>query len=91
MDSFRHPANAKLFFLFAAQLLAFLAIDKYLKDPLPYQPAVFRTTNILLIITGLLLITGLVKSRLLLLTTAIVKGSDRTALKDFCCQFSVLK
>ncbi len=83
MDSFRHPANAKLFFLFAAQLLAFLAIDKYLKDPLPYQPAVFRTTNVLLIITGLLMITGLVKSRLFLLTTAIVKGSDRTALKNF--------
>jgi hypothetical protein len=64
MDSFRHPANAKLFFLFAGQLLAFLALDKYLKDPGPYRKTVLQGVNIILIIAVLMLLTGLVKSRM---------------------------
>lgn len=82
MDSFRHPANAKLFFLFAAQLLAFLAIDKYLKEPGAYQRIAIRTINMLLILTGLLLITGLIKSRLLPLAADLINGNDRIALKN---------
>ncbi len=81
MDSFRHPANAKLFFLFAAQLLAFLTLDKYLKDPATYQKTTIRIVNILLVVTGLILITGLVKTGLFQLAGTMSMKQDRTVLK----------
>ena len=81
MDSFRHPANAKLFFLFAAQLLSFLALDKFLKDPVPLQPAVRRIVNILLVITGLLVIIGFFKTQIFQLAGKLHLTQGRLALK----------
>jgi hypothetical protein len=82
MDSFRHPANAKLFFLFAAQLLAFLALDKYLKDPGPYKKTALKLVNIILIIAVLLLLTGLVKSRLFTPAVASDFSMNRAGFKS---------
>lgn len=81
MDSFRHPANAKLFFLFAAQLLSLLVLDKYLKEPGPLQPVINRIVNVLLGITGLLLITGLFNSQLFKLVGNLNLSQGRLALK----------
>ncbi|HOZ68041.1 MAG TPA: hypothetical protein PLU11_03195 [Chitinophagaceae bacterium] len=81
LDSFRHPANAKLFVLFAAQLLSFLTLDKYLKEPGSLQPAIKRIVNILLVITGLLLITGLFKTRIFQLAGKLNVTHGRLDLK----------
>lgn len=82
MDSFRHPANAKLFFLFAAQLLACQSLNHYLENQSAHQPVVSRILNALLLITGILTLAGLVKNKLPQLASVFIQAKDRTAIKS---------
>lgn len=82
MDSFRHPANAKLFFLFAAQLLACQSLQYYLDDPAKAHRPLSRMLNVLLVITALLAVIGLTKSRLPQIGAAFLHAKDRIAVKS---------
>lgn len=62
MDSFRHPANAKLFFIFAGQLLTAFALNRYLAEPETFRFKIIRITNSLLLMSVILLVTGMLNS-----------------------------
>lgn len=88
MDSFRHPANAKLFFLFAALLLAAFAIDDYQKN----APAFNRKLQQLIIFTGILTIAVSVisiwHSRIFTDTGWFTALLDRNAIKTVLGAFT---
>jgi hypothetical protein len=65
MNAFRHPANAKLFFIFAGQVLAAFSLNKYLNNDFINTRVLKKITSITLIIVALALLTGLLKSNIL--------------------------
>lgn len=50
MDTFRHPANAKLFFIFSGQILAAFAINEYVSDNSFKSNVLIKITLIILLI-----------------------------------------
>lgn len=82
MDSFRHPANAKLFFLFAAQVLACQSLNHYLENQSGNLRIATRILHVLLMITGVLTLIGLLKNNLPQLVTIFMQAKDRIAIKS---------
>lgn len=82
MDSFRHPANAKLFFLFAAQILACQSLNQYLEKNSGNIKTLSGILNALLMITGVLVLIGLAKNKLPQLVTIFMQAKDRNAIKS---------
>lgn len=82
MDSFRHPANAKLFFLFAGQVLACQSLNHFLENQSANLRNTSRIINILLIITGTLTLIGLAKNKLPQLATVFLEAKNRFAIKS---------
>lgn len=74
MDSFRHPANAKLFYLFVAQVFAGLAIHRYLNDDGEDEKKIKAINYVMLSISALALLLALVKSQALKLIGEIIRS-----------------
>ena len=92
MDSFRHPANAKLFFIFSGQLLAAYALQQFLTDRINrklFRKLLMGLALLLaaaflygLFLTGLL--TGLpATARDVLSATGIKKIKDQFSFADY--------
>lgn len=65
MDTFRHPANAKLFFLFAGQLLAAFAIRNYFNNPAISAKHIKKISLFALGLAGVLSILSFINSNIL--------------------------
>ncbi len=63
MDSFRHPANAKLFFMFAGQVLAAFALNRYLLNSNLNERTLKRINIVLLTLTAVAFIFAIFKSQ----------------------------
>ncbi len=87
-DSFRHPANAKLFFLFAGQLLAAFAIDDYIKKPDSYKSSLIRFSLIAAILSLLTFTIVIWFSRFTTGTEWITGLKDRGSVKTFLGNFT---
>ncbi len=87
-DSFRHPANAKLFFLFAAQLLAAFAIDDYIKKPEAYKPSISRISLFACCLTSLLVVIAFWFSRFSKGTGWLTALKDRSSVKSMLSSFT---
>ena len=74
MDSFRHPANAKLFFLFAAQVLAAFAINQYILQDSFKKSHLKKITLGLLIIAGLAFIFSLFGNHIVPAISSLARG-----------------
>ncbi|HMU47104.1 MAG TPA: YfhO family protein [Chitinophagaceae bacterium] len=67
MDTFRHPANAKLFFIFSGQVFAAFALESYFKDEGPTNKLIRKISLSLLIVCSIFLIVSFSNSTILLL------------------------
>lgn len=65
MDTFRHPANAKLFFIFAGQILAAFAINEYKLNSSFNKSLLKKITAVILFIISCALIISFIKSHIL--------------------------
>jgi hypothetical protein len=65
MDSFRHPANAKLFFMFIAQVFAAVALNRYLSGETKDRGRLLAISYVLLSLSAIAFIIALVKSQAL--------------------------
>lgn len=87
MDSFRHPANAKLFFLFAALLLAAFTIDDYQKNAPAYnsrlKQLIFFTGILTIAVSGMSIWYSRIFNHKGWLTTLSNRNAIKTILGDF--------
>lgn len=88
MDSFRHPANAKLFFLFAAQLLAAFAIDDYFKNPEKYKLSLSRISLFACSLTSLVVVIAFWFSRFSKSSGWLTSLKDRSSIKSLLSSFT---
>lgn len=72
MDTFRHPANAKLFFIFSGQILASFALESYFKEEGPINKLIHKTSLSLLIACSLFLIISFPNSNIFLLIRSVL-------------------
>jgi membrane protein YfhO len=87
LNTFKHPAKAKLFFLFAAQLVSAFAIHQYLQNRSFYKPALKKLTWILLITALFLFFFSILNSSIWLSITktniaAPLTGSTIKRIRD---------
>jgi hypothetical protein len=91
MNSFRHPANAKLFFIFAGQILAAFAIDRYLLNESFRKPLLKKIVLSVGALVILAFIISLIKSQLLSTLFSLISNKSSSAkqlLKDTLDNFS---
>lgn len=76
MDTFRHPANAKLFFIFTGQILAAFALEQYFKESTPVNRLLRKISVSFLIVCSTFLILGFLKSNIFSLSISALSESE---------------
>ncbi len=96
MNTFRHPANAKLFFIFAGQILAAFAINEYTLNNSFNKRLLKRITAVTLIIVSCALLISIINSNILTVVKATIFSEGNSianqvkAIKDNFSFFDLL-
>lgn len=67
MDTFKHPAKTKLFFLFAALLISAFSMQHYTREPQFYKKNIMKILWLLLLVAAFCFLFGLLKSSIWIL------------------------